>query len=552
MTSKFQFFLITLLFFLFFTSDVFPTDFISSLPFFSKDSLKTRMAYLSSDALEGRATGSQGEKVAATYIAGHLKKCDITPLGANGTYFQKIPMHASKPTPASKLTLYSSTETTKFLLGKDYLLYKSGAQTFIPNPVEIVFVGYGIVAPEYDYNDYHSIDVSGKVVAFLSGEPESDDPAFFHGSDYTIYSLPESKERTAISRGALGSIMIFNSRDAQSVQWKKWQRDFSFENVSLAYDVTSHLFLVMNSLAARHLFSETDFSLDNIWQMEKSHRLHSFALRQKISFQGKFEERNFISRNVIGSLPGTKVKPDDRYLILSAHYDHLGIGPPLDGDSIYNGTFDNAAGTAALLEFVRVFRKIDANFPTSIIFLFLTGEEKGALGSIYYVDHPAEPLHKTIADINVDGLAMFDVFQDVVGVGSEYSTLGEALKEVATQMGLSLSPIPPQFQQEESFARSDQISFAKAGIPAILIMDGLNYQHFSQHEALTKNINWFNTIYHTPFDDMNQPMNLNAAIQHLQVIFSFSYFLASHPEVPRWYPGVKYQYYRQKTISENR
>lgn len=401
--------------------------------------LERHLQFLGNDDLEGRGAGSRGEKLAASYISRELARNRILPAGDGGTYLQAVPMHGSTPLPDSECRLITPDDTLDLALWSQYVLIKSGAQTFVPNPVPLVFVGYGIVAPEFDYNDYQALDVEDKIVVFLPGEPRSDDPAYFSGEDPTVYSYPESKVRMAISRGARGSILLPGENGKE---WDEWTRQYAFEDVNLAYTITGHLSLVVDPQSAALLFAGAAHDLERIYQMERQSHLHSCPLRTSLSFKGKFRERDFLGHNVLGCLEGADPELKKSCLILSAHYDHLGIGPPVRGDSIYNGVFDNAAGVAALLEIAAALSRLDPPPARSVLFIFLTGEEKGLLGSTYYLDHPAFPLYRTIANINVDGLAMFDTFNDAVGIGAEYSTLGETLSEVSAELGLAVSPIP--------------------------------------------------------------------------------------------------------------
>jgi hypothetical protein len=238
----------------------------------------------------------------------------------------------------------------KYKLNRDYVMYKSGEQTFLPQPVPLVFVGYGITAPEYDYNDYQSLDAEGKIAVFLSGEPVSDDADYFKGNEPTVYSYPESKQRIALSHGAYGSILIYGPEQEAECPWEKLIDKFSFEDVSLAYSAASNLSVLMNSAAAARLFAGAPLDLSGVLQMEKSHTVNSFPLNASLRFKGRSLEREFRAPNVIGLLPGTSSKADDANIILTAHYDHLGIGPPENGDGIYNGVMDNAVGVAAVLE----------------------------------------------------------------------------------------------------------------------------------------------------------------------------------------------------------
>ncbi|MDZ7264015.1 MAG: M28 family peptidase [candidate division KSB1 bacterium] len=517
----------------------------------SADSIRQHIAVLGHDSLQGRGTGTSGEQKAARYIAQYLHRIGIRPLGDHGSYFQSIPMHGSFPRPRSEFLYFAQGKEHAFVLDRDFLLYKSGAQTYIPQPVPLVFVGYGIIAPEFDYNDYQSVDVEGKVVVCLFGEPPSDDPSYFNGPDPTIYSCPEAKQRFAIARGALGTILIPRPEDRYS-DWARAMNDFAFEDITLAYSPAGNLAVLMNPEPAQRLFADGSISLDDIFQMDRSGAIHSFPLSGKVSFKGEFQERDFFSANVIGWLPGINQPPFQKYVIISAHYDHLGIGPAVKGDSIYNGVIDNAAGVAAVLELARVFASLPIKPLQSVIFLFLTGEEKGLLGSTYYIDHPVVPLYKTIANINVDGLALFDVFRDVIGIGAEYSYLQEHLVQVAAGLGLEVSYFPLGCMAMEAFVRSDQLAFARAGIPSILISEGFSYHNRNREDGLQWINYWMQNYYHSPFDDLNQPLNFEAARQHCQLLFAFCHPIADGAFYPDWKPGSPYLMARLRSLAEKR
>lgn len=517
---------------------------------FNKDSLKKHIFILGNDSLEGRATGGRGGEITAEYISNQLEKLGIIPIGNDNTYFQPIPMHGSIPLKESVLRMYIDEKVHDFEIVRDYLLYKAGAQTFLPEPVPLVFVGYGIVAPEFDYNDYQSVDVSSKIAVFLSGEPPSTDPEYFNGLNPSVYAHPEAKHRLAISRGALGSIMILNPNYERHHRWKDWQLEFAFEDVTLAYSASSQLSAVMKPEAAALLFERTQTSLRDILRPQAD--ISSFPMSAKISFKGEFIEREFVTNNVVGLHEGSDPELRDTYIIMSAHYDHLGIGSPIRGDSIYNGVMDNAAGVGAVLEIARAFTQSAKRPKRSVIFLFLSGEEKGLLGSIYYTDHPIRPLYKTVANINVDGLAMFDTFNNVVGVGAEFSSLREMLASTCDSFGLKISPIPNEFSASESYFRSDQIAFAQAGIPSIIVMEGLSYRNLTTEQGRRRQIEWLENYYHTPFDDLNQPLNFDAAIEHCNLLFAFCKYISNQFEEPQWKSGTPYINARLQSIAERR
>lgn len=530
-----------------FTSQSFPQN--NQGDRINRDSLYAHLQYLSSDALQGRSTGTLGERQAADYISQKLQLYDILPALKNDSYFQNIPMHGSMALSRSELLISDKYNTYPLTLNQDYLLYKSGVNTYIPNLTALVFVGYGIIAPEYDYNDYQAVDVQDKIVVFLSGEPFSEDINFFDADKPTIYSSPETKQRLAISRGARGSIMIPNPRAFRKHSWDYLQKEFSFEDIGLAYSVNAHLSILVNPDIADTLFIDAPRSLNDIYEMDLSSLMQSFDLSIGLSFEGEFIERDFLATNVAGLIKGKEQK----YILLTAHFDHLGIGPVMAGDSIYNGLSDNAAGVAALIEIARIISKSSETLQRSVLFLFTTGEEKGLLGSTYYCDHPIVPLYLTSANINIDGLAIFDEFNDVVGVGGNLSTLGSDLLDVSMKRGLALSEIPEQFFVEsQSLSRSDQFAFARAGVPSILIVEGLNYKNTSYAQGVERMIQWNQEIYHTPFDDLSQNINMDAAVQHTDLILDYIIHLANKETDPQWNPGVPFNNARLRTIVEKR
>jgi len=515
----------------------------------SSDEIKKHLFVLGDDSLEGRGVGTKGCDKAANYISKQFEAYGLKKISSENSYFQNIPMHGSIPLPKSELTIISKDSTFSISYFQDYFLYRSGQQTFIPTALPIVFVGYGIVAPEFDYNDYQSVNVEGKIVVYLDGEPYSDDESYFDGNYPTVYSYSESKRRIAISRGASGTIQIpINNFES----WEKIQNDFSFEDVTLAYSVSSSLSLLINPDIADILFSNSKYSFAQIVEMNKSNKIESFPLETKLKFKGTFKERDFIASNVVGLIEGNDNDLKDSYLILSAHYDHLGIGPKIDGDSIYNGVSDNAIGVSVLLELARIFSSLTTKQDRSIIFIATTGEEKGLLGSGYYTDNPVVPLYKTIANINIDGVAMFKDFKSLVGVGGELSTLQQYLLSSAEKYEIELQSIPSQFKSVDAFNKSDQLAFASAGIPSILILEGTKNNSKTDSEVIQSFIDYYLNIYHTPFDDLNQQIDTEAASKHAKIIFDLAFNLLNSKHTPEWKEGSQFINARLRSIAEKK
>lgn len=540
-----RFYSFSLILVLFLTQFLFPQKQIDLNP----NAIERHMNFLASDIFEGRGTGTTGGNLAAKYIAGEFAEYGLSAIGDGNTYYQYVPMHGSIPLSNSKLSMYVQDDTLQLKLDEDYLLYKTGQQTFVPIPTSLVFVGYGIIAPEYDYNDYFDIDVEGKIVVFFEGEPDSDDEEYFNGKSPTIYSYPESKQRIAASRGAAGSIILLSDN---ALIWDEIIVEFSFEDVTLAYSASSFLSVLLNPKVYHHLFHNSVYSFENVLEMKKTNLLKGFPMNSKISFWGEFKQRDFVSPNIVGLVEGSDDDLEDSYIVVSAHYDHLGIGIPVEGDSIYNGALDNAIGVSVLLELARAFSKLEETPGKSILFLCVTGEEKGLLGSTYYTDHPIVPLHKTIANINIDGVAFFRDFASIVAIGYEYSTLDDFVNKTARNLNLTVEKIPDQFNQYEAFNRSDQISFASAGIPSLLILEGLKNKTKTEAEVLNSLISYMENKYHTPFDDLNQNIDYQAAVNFTKVLYDLIWELTSSETLPEWKEGAPYIHERLRTIAEDK
>lgn len=512
----------------------------------SQENLRKHIAFLADDKLAGRAPGTNGDSISAAYISSKLKEYGIKPLGKNDSYFQFIPMLGSLTLPGSKLVIHSNGNKRELRFSEDYVLFKSGEQTFIPKPVKLVFAGYGISAPEYDYNDYANIDVEGKIVVILAGEPKSQHDLFFEGYKETVHSLPELKHRVALSRGAAGTIIIPNPEVYELYNWVSARNNFLFEDVSLPYSPASRLSILINPESADLLFESGKVSLYDIYNMHKSGYVKSFEMNSEMTFRGEFIEREFISSNIAGIIQGSCRKLRDSYILLSAHFDHLGIGPAFKGDSIYNGAYDNAAGVAALLEIARVVKEYNIQTKRSHVFLFTAAEEKGLLGSQYYCDYPLLPLYKSIANINVDGLAMFGDFYEVTAIGADFSNIEVFIQNALENAEVKLGKLPPVFLREQPFNSSDQLSFAKSGIPSVLILDLPN------DLTLEKFFNYAANVYHTPFDELSQDTDFRSAAKHTALILKVLLEIADSEKEPQWLSNSPYINARLRSKAEGK
>jgi len=499
----------------------------------NKNNIISHVNFLASDFLAGRLTGSFGSEIAAKYLASELNKYGVKPIGNDGTFYQYIPMHSTKILPETKLTIYSENNFREYSLNEEYLVYKISHQIFLSRRTEMVFAGFGIFAPEYDYNDYLNIDVRGKVVVVLDGEPFSTSPDFFAGERPTTYSSYETKQLIAVSRGASALIIISTQSIANQRHWEKMIYNYQFDDFSLAYNLNKNLCIILNPIASDFIFDQSGYSLNQILELAKNNKLSSFPLNTFFEFKPQVERHDFLAVNIVGIIQGADEKLRDSYVLVSAHYDHLGVGIPSGRDSIYNGLTDNALGCAVALEIARNIMENKIKPKRSVIFLFTSAEEHGLLGSAYYCDYPARPLLKTILNINIDGIAFLDRFKSVVAIGSEFLNNLDALDSVLKNNNLYLSEMP-SFALDNSFTYSDNYSFTKNGVPALLIMDGLDLENFTPEEASGKFSHYANNVYHTPNDDFKFQVNYDASLQHANLLFDIIIAFANSPIQPMW------------------
>lgn len=507
--------------------------------------IKRHIEVLGSDLFEGRGTGTKGGELAANYIAKEFRKNKLSPIGDNQTYFQNVPLHGTTVLNSSKLTIYLGNDTLNLVLWKDYILSNTGEQTIIPSARDLVYVGYGIIAPEFDHNDYLGKDVTGKIAVMKDGEPSSNAAEYFNGDEPTIYSYPDVKHRLAISRGAAGTIIIpqFDSNDTSA--WKNLVDEYSFEDVKLPYNASENFSIILNPKIAEYFFYNG--------QVKPNLKLNSASKpKYKLKFEGEFFQRDFKASNVVGLVISEKSAESGEYIIVSAHYDHLGIGPSINNDRIYNGVLDNAMGVSVLIEISRQLYKLRKRLNRSIIFIATTGEEKGLLGSTYYVDHPIVPLYKTVANINIDGVAYLDDFKSIISIGADLSDLEDYVKQTAEEFKMNISEIPKEFYENEAFNRSDQIAFAKAGIPSMLLMDAPDYVHITYKNAIKKMIDYNLNVYHTPFDDLSIKINYLAVFKHSELLSYAILNIATSQEKINWKKNSPYNFIRLQTIAEKR
>jgi hypothetical protein len=499
---------------------------------------------LASDAFEGRAPGTAGGDRSADYLARRLAEIGAQAVAGHDGFRRPVPLVGSRPGQGCRLQLTSLGETRALRLGADYLLASTGDATWVPRWTPLVFVGYGIAAPEFDYDDYAAVDVAGKVAVFLEGEPRSRDPDWFGGDAPTVYAALETKRRSALARGAVGSVMVSLPR-ADASHWERLRRDYAFEHLELAWGVPSHLSVILRWEVAAPLFEDALYGVAEVLRSHLEGTTRSFHLPVMLRFEGDFDRRELTASNLVGVLPGTDPGVADEAVVVLAHYDHLGAGPADDGgDRIYNGMVDNALGVAGVLEVARVLVDVRFRPRRSVLIVLTTAEEWGALGSRFLLENPPLATERMIAAVNVDGLAFLEPLENVWVVGGELSDLGERVARAARSVGVDAGDPPDEAWSREAFVRSDQVAFAEAGVPVVLISEALTGDVDDPGSGMALGRTWMSTLYHSPRDDGSQPVLWSAAADHVRVLVAAVMSIGDARSAPAWRPGVPYAYER--------
>ena len=506
-------------------------------PGFDEATLKAHVKFLSDDKLEGRGTGSPGGELAGKYIAEQLKAIGAKG-AADGSFFQRVELVGMKADPNATMTVtgFNGTETLKF--GDDFVVTaKPGTRIVELKGSPLVFVGYGIEAPEQRWDDYKGVkDWSGRIVVMLVNDPPATtaEPNLFGGKALTYYGRWTYKFEEAARRGAVGAILIHTNESA-GYPWSvvrtsngSWRFDIAhYDDKTPSLGFRSWV----TEDAARRFMNLAGQDLDALRARAASRDFKpvSLNLRGKLSLLN--EVRELKSPNVVGVLEGSDPQLKNEYVVYTAHWDHLGIGPPnKNGDTIYNGALDNATGVACVLE---IARNLARQRPQrSSLFLFTTAEEQGLLGAEWYVKHPLVPLDKTVANVNLDSMNILNPTHDFIPLGAERSTLKAVVEAVAKNMGMRISP--DARPEQGSFYRSDHFPFAKAGVPSISLKEGNDYVGRSKEWGEQQFRAYNSAHYHQPSDEMRDTWDFRALIQSAEIGLAIGRMISDLPERPRF------------------
>jgi Zn-dependent M28 family amino/carboxypeptidase len=505
------------------------------------DGLRERVAILASDSFEGRSPASPGEERTISYLEREFQALGLEP-GNGDSFFQDVPLVAITPERVS-FSVRGDGGTSQFSWGPDFVAWtKRVVETVDVSNSEMVFVGYGIVAPEYDWNDYDGLDVRGKTVVMLVNDPgfATKDPALFTGDAMTYYGRWTYKYEEAARQGAAAAIIIHETEPA-SYPWGVVQGGRVGEQFDLVSPDNNMSRAPVESWVtvetARALFERSRLDFDALKERAATHGFTPVPMRLQASFSIRNAIRRSTSRNVVAVVPGS-TRPDE-YVIYMAHWDHLGMDTTLAGDQIYNGGQDNATGTAGLLLLAKAFMDVEPRPERSVVFLAVTAEEQGLLGSAYYASQPLFPLDHTVAAINMDVLNVYGPTRDVTVVGLGQSELDDYLADAVKAQGRTIRPDPTP--SAGSYYRSDHFNFAKVGVPALYPDAGIDNIEHGEAWAKEQAEHYRADQYHKPSDEYDPNWNLEGALEDLELVFAVGFRLANEQTWPNWEQGSEFK-----------
>jgi len=504
---------------------------------------------LSSDELEGRSPGSPGEEKTVNYLTEQFQRIGLKPGNPDGTFVQKVPLAGLTATTKASFNVGGKTLDLKF--PEDYV---STSRRFVPEikvtDSEVVFVGYGVVAPEFGWDDYKDVDVRGKTIVMLINDPPLADETLFRGKAMTYYGRWTYKYEIATEKGAAAAIIVHETGPAgypYEVISGSWSRE-NFDIQSADNNLSSvGIRSWIRDERAKELFAAAGQDFEALKQAALTKDFKPVTLNAKANLEVKNVLRTIDSANVVAKLEGSDPKLKDEYVIYTAHWDHLGRDPKLAGDQIYNGALDNASGTAALLEIAEAFAKLPTAPKRSVLFLAVTAEEKGLLGAKYYAENPLYPLNKTLANINMDGVNQWGRTRDVTLVGDDNSTLVDLLRESAEAQGRIVNPDP---EPEKGFYyRSDHFEFARQGVPALYPDSGIDYLGKDAGYSKQKREEYTSRDYHKVTDEVKPDWDLTGAAEDAQLLTIIGYRVAQGDQFPEWKAGTEFKAKRDASMA---
>ncbi len=533
-------------------------DLSQSLSSISADDLLQHIRVLSSDEFEGRSPGTRGETLTVNYLTEAFKNLGLKPGNPNGTYVQEVQLMGFIGQPTASLSAGGKRVALQF--PTDIVIT---SRRFVPEVKvensDIVFVGYGVVAPEYGWDDYKDVDVRGKTIVMLVNDPAIPDPSdparldgtMFKGRAMTYYGRWTYKYEIASEKGAAAAIIVHETGPAGypfevvSGSWGRENFDIKTADNNMGRVAIESW---IRDTKAKELFAAAGMDFDAMKQAALKKDFRPVPLGGKASFTVKNTLREVPSNNVVAKLEGSDPALKDEYIIFTAHWDHLGRNETLSGDQIYNGALDNSSGTATVLEIAEAFTQLSPAPKRSILFVMVTAEERGLLGAKHYAENPLYPLNKTLANINVDGFNQWGKTKDIVIVGHGNSTLDDVVTRLATADGRTIVPDPEP--EKGFFYRSDHFEFAKQGVPALYTDSGVEYIGKPEGYGEQKRQEYTTNDYHKPSDEIKPEWDLTGAVEDAQLLFRVGYEVAQGAQWPEWKPGTEFKARREEMLKK--
>lgn len=516
-----------------------PSDVMASMQGIDPHRIGEHVRFLASDLLEGRGTGTRGGDIAANYIAAQFALYGLKPAGDNGTFLQKVDFVGVKTLPGTSASLQPAHGAAMNLkLAEDYVVGDQTQTDSADIDAPIVFVGYGIVAPEYKWDDFKGVDVKGKVVLVIVNEPPSKDPKFFNGEALTYYGRWTYKFEEAARKGAVGALIIHRT-DLASYGWDVVRNSWSAEQVALGNDQDPKLKAAawIQLEVARKLMGAANLNLDESIAAAGTRQFRARELPVRFKAHVESKVRKFASYNVLGLLPG---RPGGRQAVVySAHYDHLGIDPTMSGDNIYNGAVDNGTGCGILLELAHAFTASPARPPSPVLFAAVTAEEKGLLGSNYLGKHLPIAAPKIALDLNFDAILPMGMPQSVNVTGAERTSFYPTVEKTAAAFGFEI-----QADAEPGaghYYRSDHFSMARAGVPAFSINTGVKFAGHTPEWGKARHEEYTAQHYHRPSDEYSPSMDFTSDAEMAKFGFAIGWQAMLEKGTVNWLPGDEFE-----------
>jgi Zn-dependent M28 family amino/carboxypeptidase len=499
----------------------------------SANRIRAHVRFLASDLLEGRGVGTRGGDLTVEYLAAQLELAGARPAGEKGSYYQQVPLMGIRPLATSRLSIVRSGGEAEALRWLDEFVGLNQKQTTMSTVnAEAVFVGHGITAPEFGWDDYAGVDVKGKVVVLFTGEPPSDDPAFFDGRALTYYGRWTYKFEEATRRGAAACLIVHTTGTA-SYGWDVVKSSWGREDMAVRLDPGQAALSFagwISGAAGDRLFAAVGKSTEQMLQQADTRGFRAVALPVKVAGSFPAEVRPVESRNVMGVIPGSDPVKKEEVILFTAHWDHLGTGGAVNGDSIYNGAVDNATGCAILLELARAWQQLEPKPRRSAAFLFVTAEENGLRGSEYFAGHPLIPPSRIAVNLNYDAIYPFGRTTDVVVTGAEKTTVWPVVENVAERFRLTIQP--DARPEAGLYFRSDHFSFAKVGVPAFSVKMGNRFAGQPAEYGSRMFEEYNGQHYHQPSDEFKETWDFSGMQEMARFGFAIALDVANSEKLP--------------------